>query len=98
MKKIIFEKKYYGFEDSYDLYRDISEALNPKYNENMKDIPGDFSGILNVVVTYIEEDQKCAICGKPITAYEVCEECAKTNDPFRHDSDKHEYLPGTRSI
>ncbi len=56
VKKEIFKKIYHGFESISDLERDVSEALSPDYNENMKGIPGEFQGRMVVTITY-EEDE-----------------------------------------
>jgi len=53
MKKILFEKIYYGFEDIYDMERDISEM----WDDN-PDIPGEFQGKVKVLITYEEGDEK----------------------------------------
>lgn len=54
-KKVIFEKTYHGFEAVCDIDRDITEALDPGFNENMKQIPGEFQGRLKVLITYEPE-------------------------------------------
>lgn len=51
---IIFEEKYNGFEDLYDLSRDIWEAFDPRFNKKMKNIPEEFQGTVKVVITYEE--------------------------------------------
>lgn len=56
MKKTVFEKTYSGFEDLYDVGRDIEEAFDPRFNPEMKDIPGEFTGKMKVTITY--EDDK----------------------------------------
>jgi hypothetical protein len=52
-KRVIFEKKYHGFEDVYDLGRDMDEVLDDRFNPNAKGIPGEFQGIIKVTVEYI---------------------------------------------
>jgi glutamate-1-semialdehyde aminotransferase len=47
--KIIFNKHYHGFEDVYDLERDISEMWS---EPSAKGIPGEFQGTVTVTVTY----------------------------------------------
>lgn len=54
MKKVIFEKTYYGFEDIYDMDRDLSEMWDERFNEKVKDIPGEFQGNVKVTVEYEE--------------------------------------------
>ena len=46
---ILFEKDYHGFEDMFDLDRDMSEILQ---FENQKKIPSEFTGIMRVLVEY----------------------------------------------
>ena len=46
---IIFEKDYHGFEDMFDLDRDMSEILQ---FENQKKIPAEFTGTMRVLVEY----------------------------------------------
>jgi len=54
MKKVIFEKEYYGFESTYDLERDISEAF-----ESLEDdVSDEFTGTIKVVMTYEEEEEE----------------------------------------
>ncbi len=48
-----FEKTYHGFEDIYDLERDISEM----WFYELKDVPGEFTGKLKVTIEYIEGDE-----------------------------------------
>lgn len=52
----LFEKVYHGFEDIYDLSRDVMEAFDERINPNAKDIPGEFKG--KVIVTIIYEGDK----------------------------------------
>ena len=49
-KRIIFEKEYCGFEDVYDIDRDISEMWD---DPKAKGIPGEFQGVIKVTVEYI---------------------------------------------
>ena len=51
---IFFEKEYNGFEDIYDLERDIMEALDPSFNEKAKNIPDEFQGTIKVIMKYEE--------------------------------------------
>jgi hypothetical protein len=51
---IFFEKEYNGFEDIYDLERDVMEALDSRFNEKAKVIPAEFQGTIKVVMTYEE--------------------------------------------
>lgn len=53
--RVIFQKKYGGFESLYDIERDISEAFNPDFNPAAKDIPGEFQGTVQVTITYTPE-------------------------------------------
>ena len=50
---ILFEKDYYGFEDMFDLDRDMSEILS---FENKDKVPSEFSGIVRVSVEYYPSD------------------------------------------
>ena len=54
---IIFEKRYNG-ESLYDLERDISDAIDPDYNEIVKKIPVDNygfqGGIFKVTIEWEE--------------------------------------------
>jgi hypothetical protein len=36
---------------------------------------------------------KCGGCGKPITSCELCEECAKLNDPWFVSKYRGDYCP-----
>lgn len=49
----IFNKTYEGFEDIFDLDRDISEMWNPEMNPLVKDIPAEFQGSVKVRVQYV---------------------------------------------
>ncbi len=53
MVKTIFEKIYHGYEEYYDLERDIQEMFC--YGEAQK-IPGEFTGKLYVMVGYEGDD------------------------------------------
>jgi len=57
MSKIIFNKDYHGFEDIYDLERDISEAFDVKFNPEMKNIPSEFMGTVRVTIEYFYEGE-----------------------------------------
>lgn len=48
-KNIIFERIYSGFEDSADLERDVSEAL--------EEIPSEFEETIKVTIKYVEDDE-----------------------------------------
>lgn len=52
----IFEQTYYGFEDLYDLSRDIEEAFNKDFNPLVKDIPEEFQGKIKVTIEYEKEE------------------------------------------
>ena len=47
-ENVIFERIYSGFEDSADLERDISEAL--------EEIPSEFEESIKVTIKYVEDD------------------------------------------
>lgn len=49
----IFKKEYHGFEDIFDLDRDMSEMWNPEMNPLVKDIPIEFQGSVQVRVLYV---------------------------------------------
>lgn len=48
-KNIIFERTYSGFEDSADLERDVSEAL--------EEIPSEFEETIQVTIKYVENEE-----------------------------------------
>lgn len=50
---LLFEKDYYGFEDMFDLDRDMSELLS---FENKNKVPSEFTGIVRVLVEYYPSD------------------------------------------
>jgi len=50
--KIIFEKKYVGFESLQDLDSDVCESFNTDFNPVAKEIPGEFEGTVHVLITY----------------------------------------------
>lgn len=50
--RVIFDKEYVGFEDVYDLERDISEVLDPRHNALAKIVPSEFMGTMRVTITY----------------------------------------------
>lgn len=57
MSKIIFQQSYDG-ESLYDLERDMSEAVDPKYNPLVKYIPTDEGipqGIFRVIIEWVPE-------------------------------------------
>jgi len=54
MSKVIFEKEYHGFEDIYDMSRDVMEAFDADFNDEVKDLPGEFQGTVKVTITYEE--------------------------------------------
>jgi hypothetical protein len=56
MKKLVFKKTYHGFEDAYDISRDVAECLDPDFNEEAKEFSGEFQGDLTVTIEY-EEDE-----------------------------------------
>lgn len=55
-KRIIYQNTYGGFEDAYDLSRDVSECLNPAYNPLVKDLSDEFTGTITLTMTYEEEE------------------------------------------
>lgn len=56
--KILFEKKYEGFESLSDLGRDVHEAFDHRFNPAVKDLPGEFQGTVTVKITYSEEKEE----------------------------------------
>jgi hypothetical protein len=58
--KIIFKKVYHGFEDIYDLGRDVEKMWDKVHdqeiNATLDSIPGEFQGKITVLITYEEED------------------------------------------
>jgi hypothetical protein len=55
MKKVIFKEEYHGFEDVYDLPRDIEEMWDERFNPLVKGISGEFQGTVKVIIEYEEE-------------------------------------------
>lgn len=53
MEKIIFNKEYHGFESSADIYRDVCEMLDPRFNPDAEGIEPEFSGTIKITVTYV---------------------------------------------
>ena len=51
MNKKIFEKQYNGFESSFDIERDVYEAIN----EN-EEIPKEFLGTIKITIEYIDNE------------------------------------------
>lgn len=51
MERKIFEK-YYCWEDLCDVERDVTEAMDPRFNPESVDIPGEFRGRIKLVMTY----------------------------------------------
>lgn len=51
---ILFEKDYHGFEDMFDLDRDMSEIMQ---FDNRDKIPSEFSGIVRVLVEYYPSNE-----------------------------------------
>ncbi len=56
----VFTKDYVGFESTYDLGRDVEEALSPDFNALAKHVPAEFSGVLRVTMTFFpsKDDKK----------------------------------------
>lgn len=52
--KTIFEREYYGFEDAYDISRDIYEMFSTPEG---KKIPAEWQGTIKITVTYEESDE-----------------------------------------
>jgi len=55
--KLIFEKDYNGFEDCYDLQRDIIEAFDERFNDGAKNLSPEFKGTITVKITYKKIDE-----------------------------------------
>jgi hypothetical protein len=53
---ILFNKSYSGFEDLYDIQRDVSEAFQIQYNHKLRRIPSEFSGDIMVTITYVPSE------------------------------------------
>jgi len=49
---VVFYKTYFGFEDAYDLDRDIAEMWEYAESESVKKIPGEYKGKLEVSIKY----------------------------------------------
>ena len=52
----IFEKDY-NWEELYDFERDLTEALDPTFNDKAP-TEGEFKGIIKVTVEYLEEEDE----------------------------------------
>ena len=52
--KTIFFKEYHGFESCADIYRDVAEMLDPRFNPEAEGIGGEFQGTIKIEVTYCE--------------------------------------------
>lgn len=48
----IFDKTYHGFEDFFDYWRDVDEAVDKDFNSAMGSVPGEFQGKMRVTITY----------------------------------------------
>lgn len=55
-KIVLLEKTYHGFEDVYDLGRDMAELWEESMNPMAARLPGEFQGTIRVTVTYEGED------------------------------------------
>jgi len=53
-KQVIYKKDYHGFEDIYDLERDMSELWD---EPAAKKIPGEFRGTITVTVEYTPSEE-----------------------------------------
>ena len=53
---VIFKKEYSGFEDSYDVDRDVSEAMDADFNPIWKTIGGEWLGTLKIIIEYVDEN------------------------------------------
>jgi hypothetical protein len=53
---VIFKKEYDGFEDSADVYRDVSEAMDADFTPVWKDIGGEWQGKLKITIEYVNEE------------------------------------------
>lgn len=54
--KIIFNETY-NWESLCDLSRDIQECFDSRYNPLVKDLPGEFKGVIKVTLEYIPEGE-----------------------------------------
>lgn len=56
----LFTKVYDGFEDAYDISRDVHEAFDARFNEMAARLPGEFQGKLTLTLWYSpsEDDPK----------------------------------------
>jgi len=52
--RMIFSKEYHGFEDSVDIYRDVEEMLDPRFNSGAEGLNPEFRGTIKIEVTYHE--------------------------------------------
>jgi hypothetical protein len=50
---ILLNKKYEGFEDFYDYFRDVSEICEFPEDSAFKNVKGEFQGTIQVVVKFI---------------------------------------------
>lgn len=49
--EVFWKKQYHGFEDAYDIGRDVSEMWD---EQEMKRLSPEFEGILTITITYQE--------------------------------------------
>ena len=56
MKRTLFEKTYYGFEDFADYFRDVHEAVDADFNPLMKTVSGEFQGRVKITIEYEDDD------------------------------------------
>lgn len=56
----LFTKVYDGFESTSDIFRDLREAFDERFNEKAKQLPGEFQGKLTLTLWYSpsEDDPK----------------------------------------
>jgi hypothetical protein len=52
----LFVKQYEGFESSSDMFRDIREAFDKRFNPEAAKLPGEFQGTMRVTITYIPSE------------------------------------------
>ena len=53
--RVIWQHRYHGFESLSDLDRDVMEALDDRFNEKAKEVPGEFQGTIKVTIEYFPD-------------------------------------------
>jgi hypothetical protein len=57
MNTVIFKKEYHGYEELFDYFRDMDEAVRSDFNDKAEILNGEFSGTVKVTIEYVKEDE-----------------------------------------